>query len=129
DWSSDVCSSDLIAPNPIKPGQILTITGTDFQLVESILFADDIAVTEFTLNAANSEIKVSVPAAARQGSVKLLTFSGIEIESAALDLVAPTIQTVTPAPVKNEANLKIDGTHLDLVTSIVFAGGDAGEIV
>ncbi len=118
-----------IAPNPIKPGQILTLTGTDFQLVESILFADDIAVTDFTLNTANSEIKVSVPAAAKQGSVKLLTFSGIEIESEALNLIAPAIQTLTPNPVKNEANLKIDGTHLDLVTSVVFAGGDAGEIV
>src|SRR5690606_36131890 len=49
-----------IAPNPVKPGKGLLITGTDFQLVQSILFSENITVAEFTFNDFFQKIKVVV---------------------------------------------------------------------
>lgn len=118
-----------IAPNPIKQGQELTIKGKYFQLVEAILFAGDVSVTEFAVNDANTEIKVTVPATAQEGTVKLITFSGVEIESQELEMVAPSIQALTPNPVKNGSSLKVSGADLDLVTSALYAGDVEGTIV
>lgn len=117
-----------IAPNPVKPGAELTIKGKDFQLVASILFAEDISVEEFSVNAANTEITVTVPELVKEGVVKLVAFSGVEVESEELKLIGPTIETLTPNPVKNGASLEIKGTHLDLVTAVVFEGDVEGEI-
>ncbi len=117
-----------ISPKPIKPGAELTITGVDFQLVESILFAENISVTEFSVNEEKTTIKVIVPATAKEGVVKLVTFSGIEIESEELTLIAPTITSISPNPGKNGNDLTIAGTNLDLVTSVVFGGDVEGTI-
>ena len=117
-----------IAPNPIKPGQELTVRGANFQLVESIIFNENITVTTFTVNEAKTEIKVTVPALVKEGVIKLVTFSEVEIESAELKLIAPTISQVAPNPIKNGATLKIDGANLDLVTTVVFAGDKEGSI-
>ena len=117
-----------ITPNPIKPGQELTIKGTDFQLVDRIVFNENIDVTTFTVNEAKTEIKVNVPALVKEGVIKLVTFSEMEIESAELKLIAPTITQATPNPVKNGVSLKIDGANLDLVTTVVFAGDKEGAI-
>jgi hypothetical protein len=117
-----------ISPNPIKPGQELTVRGTNFQLVESIIFNENITVTTFTVNETKTEIKVTVPALVKEGVIKLVTFSEVEIESAELKLIAPTISQVAPNPIKNGATLKIDGVNLDLVTTVVFAGDKEGLI-
>lgn len=117
-----------IAPNPIKPEQELTIKGTNFQLVESIIFHEDLKVTAFTVNPANTEIKVKVPAMVKEGLVKLVTFSGIEVGSAELKLIGPTISQISSNPVKNGSSLKIDGSNLDLVTTIIFEGDKEGTI-
>lgn len=117
-----------VAPNPVKPGAELIIKGTDFHLVKSILFADDISVDDFGIGASNTEITVNVPELVKEGPVKLVAFSGVEIESAQLELIGPAIETLTPNPVKNETVLEIKGTDLDLVTAVVFEGEVEGTI-
>ena len=119
-----------LAPNPVKAGTDLQITGTNLQLVKSVLFADDITVTSFTVNTAKTGITVKVPATAKEGVVKLITFSGVEVVSTAtLTLIAPVITSVTPNPVKNGATLTVKGTNLDLVTAATFAGDVDGMIL
>ena len=119
-----------LAPNPVKAGTDLQITGTNLQLVKSVLFADDITVTSFTVNTAKTGITVKVPATAKEGVVKLITFSGVEVVSTAtLTLIAPVITSVTPNPVKNGAALTVKGTNLDLVTAATFAGDVDGMIL
>ncbi len=118
-----------IAPNPVKPGKGLLITGTDFQLVQSILFSENITVAEFTVNESYTEIKVDVPHEAKEGLVKLLSYSGLEILSDELGLLAPEIESIAPNPVKSGAKLVITGGNLDLVTSVIFFGDAEGEIV
>lgn len=117
-----------IAPNPVKPGKSLIIKGTDFDLVESVLFPENIVVTNFTVNQAFTEITVDVPTQAKEGHVKLVAYSGVEVLSDELGLLAPEITRLTPEPVKNGATLKIEGTNLDLVVSVRFAGEVEGEI-
>ena len=123
-----------LSPQPVKPGNELTITGTNLDLVEFLRFgASDIEVSEFTLNDAKTQIKVMVPeetqfdGATKKGDVKLVAFSGVEI-SADLKLVAPVIASISANP-KNGKTMTISGTNLDLVTSVSFAGKVDGEIV
>jgi hypothetical protein len=118
-----------LTPNPVKAGSALQITGTNFQLVKSIIFIDGLTVTNFTLNADKTGITVTVPATAKDGKITLVAKSGIQVQSASpLTLVAPTITTVAPNPVKNGTTLTVTGTNLDLVTGATFGGGVAGTI-
>lgn len=118
-----------LAPNPVKAGTALQITGTNFQLVKSIIFTDGLTVTNFTLNADKTGITVTVPATAKDGKVTLVAKSGVQVQSASsLTLVAPTITSVAPNPAKNGATLTVTGTDLDLVTGATFGGSVAGTI-
>jgi hypothetical protein len=117
-----------LTPQVVKPGEELTITGTDFDLTASLKFGDsEIVVSAFTVSETNTKITVTVPVETTTGDVKLVAFSGVEV-SKALDLTAPAITSITPNPAQNNGLLTIAGTDLDLVTAVVFAGDVAGEI-
>jgi hypothetical protein len=118
-----------VSPNPVKPGTALQINGTDFQLVKEIIFSDNLKVSEFTVNAEKTQITVNVPETAKEGILKMVALSGVEVEYAEeLKLVGPAVTGIAPAPVKNGAMLTITGTNLDLVTEVVFGGGVKGVI-
>jgi hypothetical protein len=113
------------APNPVKAGTNITITGTDFQLVKSVVFTDGLTVTgvDLLINDVKTSITVKVPATAKEGKLKLVAQSGVEVASTAnLTLITPTITSVTPNPVKNGSTITVKGTNLDLVTGVTFAG-------
>ncbi|GHV58077.1 hypothetical protein FACS1894182_08800 [Bacteroidia bacterium] len=114
-------------PQPVKPGAQLTISGTDFDLVQEIRFGENNLLSEFTVNTAKTEIKVTVPRAMEGDELKLIAFSGVEIVKE-LKLVAPAITGIAPNPAKNKGVLTITGTDLDLVTSIDFTGGTGATI-
>jgi len=115
-----------ISPKPVKPGSELTITGTNLDLVKSLRFGNsNIEITEFVGTATSITTVVpeetQIDATAGKGDLKLIAFSGLEVTYDDLRLVAPAITTLS-APVKNLEILTINGTNLDLVSSIVFAG-------
>lgn len=123
-----------IAPNPVKPGTVLKITGADFDLVKSLVFANGtdagLTVTEFTVNSAKTEITATVPATVKEGKLKIVAKSNVQLVTVApLTLVSPTVSSTSPIPVKNGNNITIKGTDLDLVTGVVFAGDAAGTIL
>lgn len=112
-----------ISPVPVKPGEDLTITGTYLNLVKQVILPDGnkIDSAAITVNAAKTAITVKVPLTAKEGVVKMLTYSGLEITSTAvMKLVGPAITAATPLLVKNGASLTITGTNLDLVTTAAF---------
>jgi len=117
-----------ISPNPIKVGNVLTMEGTDFDLVDSLVFAGNVGTRTF-VSKTETKIEVKVPANANAGAVKLIAFSGLAVPSDSLALVAPVITSVSPDPVKNGETLTIKGTDLDLVSTVVFGGDKAGTIV
>lgn len=116
-------------PVPVRPGGNLTITGTDLYLVKSLVFAGNKKVDAFTFNEDKTAITATLPDDVQEGTLKLVTYSGLEVESGVvLKLVAPEITAISPNPVKNGKNLTITGTNLDLATSVVFGGEKTGTI-
>ena len=117
-----------ISPNPVKAGDLLTITGTNFDLVDSVVFGGNVGTRDYIGKTA-TEIQVNVPENAADGDVKLLAFSGLAVSSAdSLIMVVPTINSIAPNPVKNGGTLTVTGTNLDLVSSVVFGGSTTGTI-
>jgi len=120
-----------ISPVPVKAGGALKISGTYLDLVKTVIIPDGLKIDSaaITINAAKTEITVIVPDNAKEGDVKVVTYSGTEIKAPqAIKLVAPVISTASPLTVKNGETLKITGTDLDLVTSVTFAGSVDGTI-
>ncbi|MBN1415975.1 MAG: IPT/TIG domain-containing protein [Bacteroidales bacterium] len=117
-----------LSPNPVKAGSQLTIAGTDLDLAKKIVFGGEKQVTGFVSQTA-TEMVVSVPAAARDGKIKLIPASGVESEfDTVLIMAVPVISQVTPNPAKTGSNVTVTGTDLDLITSVVFGGNTTGEL-
>jgi hypothetical protein len=112
-----------LAPNPVKHGTDLAITGTNLDLVKKVIFTGDPSqITTFVSQSA-TQVVVKVPASATRGKVTLEAASGVQTVSGAdLDLALPAITTMSPNPVDTLANLTITGTNLDLVSSVNFVG-------
>jgi hypothetical protein len=128
---SDPTTLASISPIPVKPGEDLTITGTYFNLVKQVILPDGnkIDSAAITINAAKTSITVKVPLTAKEGVVKLLTYSGAEISSTTvMKLVGPAITSVSSVLLKNGSTLTVTGTNLDLVTGVVFNEGVVGII-
>lgn len=119
-----------VAPNPVKPGTEVQITGTNFQLVKSLVFSEEITVDNFTVNDAKTQITAVVPMHAKEGSIQLVAFSGVKVSAATpLSLVGPAVTSISPKPVKNGETITITGTNLDLVVGATFGGDVTGVIL
>ena len=119
-----------VAPNPVKPGTEVQITGTNFQLVKSLVFSEEITVDNFTVNDAKTQITAVVPTHAKEGSIQLVAFSGVKVSAATpLSLVGPAVTSISPKPVKNGETITITGTNLDLVVGATFGGDVTGVIL
>jgi len=128
---SDPSTLVSISPIPVKPGANLTITGTYLDLVKTVVLPDGnkIDSAAITINGAKTEIVVKVPLTAKEGTVKLVTYSGHEISSTVvMKLTSPSITSVSPMLLKNGATLTVKGTNLDLVTGVTFTDGVAGKL-
>lgn len=113
-----------VAPNPVKAGTTLTITGTNLDLVKSVKLGDK-TVTEFT-DQLETSLALTVPADTKDGAVTLAVPSGIEIAAGDLALVVPTaaIEDMKESYGMDETVI-ISGTDLDLVTTATFTGAEA----
>lgn len=119
-----------VAPNPVKPGTEVQITGTNFQLVKSLVFSEEITIDNFTVNEAKTQITAVVPMHAKEGSIQLVAFSGVKVSAATpLSLVGPAVTSISPKPVKNGETITITGTNLDLVVGATFGGDVTGVIM
>ncbi|MCJ7446826.1 MAG: glycan-binding surface protein [Bacteroidales bacterium] len=116
-----------IAPNPVKAGTQLTITGTDLDLVITVTLGGNKNITTFVSKTA-TEIVLDVPADTKDGIVTLTPASGVKVESAdELVMVVPAV-SVTPTTLKNGADITVTGTDLDLVDKVTFGGDKQGTI-
>lgn len=109
------------SPSPINLGADITFTGTDLDLAKKVIFTGVAApVTTFISQSATSLV-VKVPAGARDGKIKLEAASTVQTTSAAdLDVLLPSITSMSPNPVFPATDLTITGTMLDIVNSITF---------
>ncbi|MCR6720441.1 MAG: IPT/TIG domain-containing protein [Chitinophagaceae bacterium] len=111
------------APNPLKHGENLTITGTDLDLVRKVYFTQGTAAVETFGSQTATQLVVTVPAGTRLGPVTLEAASGEKTVSAtSVDVILPRITGLAPNPIKHAQNVTITGTNLDLVDKIFFNG-------
>ena len=117
-----------ITPNPVKAGTELTITGTDLDLVTSVVLGGNKTLTTFTSQSA-TQIVLTVPADTKDGKVTMIPASGVRIASAEdLVMVVPTV-SVTPVTLKNGQDITVTGTNLDLIDRVIFGGNKQGTII
>ncbi|KAA6299945.1 MAG: hypothetical protein EZS26_003915, partial [Candidatus Ordinivivax streblomastigis] len=111
----------------IKAGDEITIKGVNMELVTTATFP---GVSDAVTPTAQSEteIKVTMPAAATSGDLVLNTASG-NTASVAISTLKPEELSYQEGSVAagNDAILK--GRNLDLTKTVTFGGGKVGEIV
>jgi len=107
-----------IAPNPIKNGKDLTITGTNLDLVTTVIFGGGKEGTVVSKSA--TSIVVTTPMEAVEGIVTVNSKSGKTSESIKLNLIKPAITSIAPLALMAGNDITISGTNLDLVRKVRF---------
>jgi len=116
-----------ISPNPVKAGTLLTINGTDLDLVKSVVFEGDFKVDTFQTQT-ETKIEVNVPERTEDGVLVIVPASGVEVSSGSeLIMVVPDLN-ISPTTIKNGGEITVTGTDLDLIEKVIFGGNVEGSI-
>ena len=116
-----------ISPNPVKAGTLLTISGTDLDLVKSVVFQGDFKVDTFQTQT-ETKIEVNVPERTEDGVLVIVPASGVEVSSGSeLIMVVPDLN-ISPTTIKNGGEITVTGTDLDLIEKVIFGGNVEGTI-
>ncbi len=113
-----------ISPNPVRPGETVTITGTYLNLVESVIFSNKKTVEDFE-SQSNTTIELIVPIDAQTGPYVLSNGKEVPIlveSDTDLGVIAPAITSLAPLSIRAGSELTITGTNLDLVEDVTFGG-------
>jgi len=108
-----------VAPEPIKNGATITISGKDLDLVTGITFPNTESSAPATVNA--TTVTAVVPVKAQEGDITLSLANGKTV-TVAYTLVKPTVTSFTPETLMAGNKVMIKGTDLDLVESVTFPG-------
>lgn len=109
-----------------KPGQTVTITGTDLDLVTTILLPDG---SELDFKYADGKITFVLPENVMDGAIVMVTASGVKVACANVGVVVPTELEAVPAEDLRAGDiLKVKGINIDQVVNLTFPGvADAVE--
>ena len=121
-----------VSPNPVKPGQVLTLSGEYLNLIQEVIFVDNVTVKadEF-VSRSRKELKVTVPAEAQTG--KIIISDGAEIPNwiysqAELKVVLPAVAESADLSEKKPGDeIVINGTDFDLIRQVMMPNGDVVE--
>lgn len=109
----------------VKAGSALTISGKDLDVVTSVSFPNAGQVSQF--EASSTSLSVNVPAKAQEGDITLGMANGKTVTTA-YALVKPAAAGYSSNPSSAGSTLVINGTNLDLVTSVAFGGAVQKEV-
>lgn len=124
-------------PATAAPGDIITITGDYLNLINEVVFSDNVLVSgeDFETHT-RYEIQVKVPAEARTGVVGIgdldMTlpendglFANIIESEEELTVTLPSVTGLAPTAVRPGDEVTITGTLMDCIASVEFAGASA----
>ena len=112
--------SQIVELTGKKPGDVVTITGTDLDLVTTVLMPND-SVAEFAY--VNEALNITLRDDATDGAIRMLPASGVEVVAANLTMAVPTELAANPATGLRGGNvITITGVDLDVVTNVTFPG-------
>lgn len=119
--------SQIVELTGKKPGDVVTITGTDLDLVTTVLMPND-SVAEFAY--VNEALNITLRDDATDGAIRMLPASGVEVVAANLTMAVPTELAANPATGLRGGNvITITGVDLDVVNNVTFPGmTDATEL-
>lgn len=101
-----------------KGGDLVTITGTDLDLVTLVLLPDD---SELDFDFTDGKITFTLPENVTDGTIVMVTASGVRVACANIGVVVPTELVATPAEgLRGGDIVKINGLNMDQVVSINF---------
>lgn len=116
-----------LTPNPVKPGQVLTIKGEYLNLVQAVIFAEGVEVP--VENPSRPEISVVVPAEAQSGKIAISfcatgdTIPNQIFSTEVLNVVLPAVNATANLTGKKPGDeIKQAGSNLDLVEKLTVAG-------
>lgn len=113
-------SNCQVAPKPVKANTALTISGQDMDVVTGVQFPGADIVTGDNLNVSADKVVVAlVPETATEGKLQLVMANGATVD-VDFELVKPVATAYSSNPVSAGGQLRITGTDLDLVKSVVF---------
>lgn len=112
-----------LTPASVEHTKELVLTGTNLDLVTSIVFGGGVEVSEF-VSQAEDKIVVNVPATALKGKLTLKQVSPVEVVTEQeLLITLPVATDLQPKPAApGTDNITITGTNLDLVAVLQFTG-------
>lgn len=118
-------SDCVAAPNPVKAGAALTISGKDMDLVTAVEFDNAGELSGEAISVAADKVVVTaVPETATEGKIRLVMANGQKVE-VEFTLVKPTATGYNVNPASAGSTIQITGTDLDLVKSVDFGGAEA----
>jgi hypothetical protein len=117
-----------IAPLEVTGGSVITITGTDVDLVAEVYIAT-VELTDLNL-VSETELQATCPRNIAGGFLKLVTKADEEVQYTAKSFasIIPTITNVTPTTVATGTVITITGTKLLAVEKVLIAGTELVEI-
>ncbi len=105
-----------------KPGDLVTVTGTDLDLVKKVVMPNEDEV-EFTVSEDAKTLKFNLPDNASDGAICVVPASGVKVAVANIGMVLPTEMTHNCGEgLRAGEELVIKGVNMDMVTTVVFPG-------
>lgn len=123
-YETVVPSSLAAAPQPVKAGASLSVSGKDLDLVVAVSLPN---AGEVKFEYASAALTFTVPDTAQEGDAALIMANGKEV-AVAYTLVWPVASEYSANPAAAGSELVITGTDLDLVKSVTFGGDLTVEV-
>lgn len=117
-----------MSPQPVKAGQSLTLEGDYFNLIQRVIFADNVEVSSEDFEThERTKIVLEVPAEAQTGYLLLADTAEIPLEyesSEKLEIVLPSVEEVLSLSAQRPGDeISIKGKDLDLIRTIAAPNG------
>ena len=120
----DTPEADSLAEPNVEFGQLVTVTGENFDLVSEVSFPSIPDPVSFNVSDDGKQISFVVPEKTVSGNIMLKSYAS-RSTSVAFNVPLATFETVSPDKnLKPGTSVTITGTNLDRVTMVILPGSD-----